>query len=104
MPRRTPQKKAGKTVAKKLFNDFVLRFGFPAGIHHDQGGEFEKGMGKSTALTELFQRCCGRCLKVKNAVGKIIGAKSCTPITPHETTPPDIHLTSCYLDATEITN
>ena len=30
---------AGKTVAEKLFNDFVLRFGFPARIHQDQGGD-----------------------------------------------------------------
>ena len=36
----TRNKKA-KTVADKLFNDFVLKFGFPKRIHHDQGGEFE---------------------------------------------------------------
>ncbi|KAJ8010194.1 hypothetical protein DPEC_G00072460 [Dallia pectoralis] len=33
--------KSGKTVADKLFNDYALKFGFPARIHHDQGGEFE---------------------------------------------------------------
>ena len=32
--------KAAKTVAEKLYNDYILRFGFPAKIHHDQGGEF----------------------------------------------------------------
>ena len=33
--------RTAKTVADKLYNDYILRFGFPAKIHHDQGGEFE---------------------------------------------------------------
>ena len=44
--------KAGETVAEKLYNDFVLRFGFPAKFHHDQGGEFENQL-----LGRLEQLC-----------------------------------------------
>nr|KAG5701585.1 hypothetical protein BaRGS_024835 [Batillaria attramentaria] len=44
--------KSAKTVAERIFNDFVLRFGLPARIHHDQGGEFENHL-----LRELHRLC-----------------------------------------------
>ena len=33
--------KSGPTAANKIYNGFILKYGFPARIHHDQGAEFE---------------------------------------------------------------
>ena len=45
--------KEGKTAADRLFNDFVLGYGFPAQIMHDQGGEIEN------KLFEQLQKLSG---------------------------------------------
>lgn len=45
--------KSARTAADKLYNDFILQFGFPARILHDQGGEFEN------QLFHRLEECCG---------------------------------------------
>ena len=36
--------KLARTVASKMCDDFIFRFGYPAKIHHDQGKEFENDL------------------------------------------------------------
>ena len=38
--------KSGLAAAEKVFNDLVLKFGFPKRIHHDQGKEFNNNLFK----------------------------------------------------------
>ena len=45
--------KAAQTVADKLYNDFIICFGYPMRCHHDQGSEF-----KNQLLTSL-EKICG---------------------------------------------
>ena len=45
--------KAAQTVADKLYNDFILRFGYPMLFHHNQGAEFENQLLKS------LEKLCG---------------------------------------------
>ena len=54
--------KTAQTVAEKIYNGFVPRFGFQARIHSDQGGEFENNLfrqlqqltGVSTSRTSPY--------------------------------------------------
>ena len=38
--------KGGKAAAEKIFKNYVLRYGFPRRLHHDQGQELEYNLMK----------------------------------------------------------
>ena len=40
------RKKSSQAAAGKIFNEFILQWGFPSRIHHDMGGEFNSGLFK----------------------------------------------------------
>ena len=49
--------KSAKTSAEKLFNDFVLKFGMPDRILHDQGKEFENKLFDELEKYFGIKRC-----------------------------------------------
>ena len=44
--------KSARTVADRIFSDFVLKFGFPTQIHHNRAQEFEKSIDMSGCRTK----------------------------------------------------
>uniref|UniRef100_A0A7M5XKR7 Integrase catalytic domain-containing protein n=1 Tax=Clytia hemisphaerica TaxID=252671 RepID=A0A7M5XKR7_9CNID len=98
--------KTGKSAAERIFNEFVINYGFPDRIHHDQGKEFNNkmwdqlhhlsGIKKSNTTpyhpmgngqTERFNRTIINLLKAlepaqkkdwKNYVRKLCYAYNCT--------------------------
>ena len=48
--------KEAKAAAEKLYNDFILRFGIPGSILHDQGRESENGLFKHLSKLCSIQR------------------------------------------------
>ena len=50
------KKNDGISAADKLFNEFMLHYGFPKRIHHDQGKEFDNKLFKRLReLTDVSQ-------------------------------------------------
>ena len=45
----TTRNKEGKTAAERFYNDFILKFGLPGKILHDQGKEFDNNHFKHLA-------------------------------------------------------
>ena len=52
------RKKEAKTSAEKLFNDYILRFGMPGQIVHDQGREFENKLFQQLSKSCNIKRLC----------------------------------------------
>ena len=98
--------KLARTVESKLYDDFILRFGYPAKIHHDQGKELRtifsgickycatfltpvlhrithRGMGKLKDITTPYCQCFESSQSPRNQSGKISSIRSFTHIIAH---------------------
>ena len=69
--------KSAKTAATKLYEDFVLRFGFPSKILSDQGGEFENRLVQQlnrladiekSKTTPYHPQCNGLCERMNETL------------------------------------
>ena len=50
--------KSAISAAKKIFNKFILNFGFPKRIHHDQGKEFSNKLFKRLHQLSWISTSC----------------------------------------------
>ena len=69
--------KSTTTASKHLYNDFVLRFGFPGRIMSDQGGEFQSkligqlhdlAVMESSRMTAYHTQCNGICERMNRTL------------------------------------
>ena len=112
--------KSARTATSKLYNDFILRFGFPAKISHDQGGEFEnklfhrleewrgkvrsqtkpyhpQGNGKTERLNQTLLAVLRTLPKLRSHTGKTVCTKWYMPKIVLGMRLQDSHLSSCCL-------
>ena len=79
--------KSAHTPANTIYNDFILRFGFPSRIHHDQGTEIEND------LFHELEKLCGvvrsRTTPYHPQGNGQVERMNCTLVLMHRTLPED---------------